>query len=109
MTTCGPAQRAPRTRPGERSSPARARFEIAPTHNIPQLEALAADERLIDALVPAAEMMPLMASVRDIRRGRDFPASPFRAQTDAKHVKAVTRQGGGPQSVRKPAAAKSAP
>ena len=75
-------------------------FEIARARTIPQLETLGADERLIDALVPAAEMMPWMpsvyveeASVRDIRNGRNFPASPFRAQTDAKYVKAVTRQG----------------
>ena len=59
-----------------------------------------AAQRLIDALVPAAEMMPAMASVyveeasvRDIRNGRNFPASPFRERTDAKYVKAVTRQG----------------
>jgi tRNA pseudouridine55 synthase len=75
-------------------------FEIAHARTLPQLEALAAEERLIDALVPASEMMPLMASVyveegsvRDIRNGRNFPASPFRAVTDAKYVKAVTRQG----------------
>jgi len=75
-------------------------FEIARARTIPQLEALAAGERLIDALVPAAEMLPAMpavyveeAAVRDIRNGRNFPASPFRAQTDSKYVKAVTRQG----------------
>ncbi len=75
-------------------------FEIAGARTIPQLETLAADERLIDALVPAAEMMPSMASVyveeasvRDIRNGRNFPASPFRERIDAKYVKAVTRQG----------------
>jgi tRNA pseudouridine55 synthase len=75
-------------------------FEIARARTLPQLEALAAEERLIDALAPASEMMPLMptvyveeGSVRDIRNGRNFPASPFRAVTDAKYVKAVTRQG----------------
>ena len=75
-------------------------FEIASARTIPQLAALAAEERLIDALVPAAEMLPWMprvyveeATVRDIRNGRNFPASPFRAQTDAKYVGAVTRQG----------------
>ena len=75
-------------------------FEIAGARTIPQLEALAADERLIDALVPASEMLPAMASVyveeasvRDIRNGRNFPASPFRDRIDAHYVKAVTRQG----------------
>jgi len=75
-------------------------FEISSARTIPQLEALGAEERLIDALVPASEMLPAMASVyveeasvRDIRNGRNFPASPFRAVTDAKYVKAVTRQG----------------
>ena len=75
-------------------------FEIARARTIPQLEALAADGRLIDALVAASEMLPAFpsvyveeAAVRDIRNGRNFPASPFRAQPGAKYVKAVTRQG----------------
>jgi tRNA pseudouridine55 synthase len=75
-------------------------FEIARARTIPQLESLAADERLIDALVPASEMLPAFpsvyveeATVQDIRHGRNFPASPFRAQTEARHVKAITRQG----------------
>jgi len=75
-------------------------FEIAQARTIPQLEALAADERLIDALVPAAEMLPGMAAVfvddltaSQIRNGRNFPASPFRSQPASRYVKAVARDG----------------
>ena len=63
-----------------------------------QLESLAAGERLIDALVPAAQMLPGMASVfvddlaaSHIRNGRNFPASPFRSEPASRYVKAVTR------------------
>jgi tRNA pseudouridine55 synthase len=75
-------------------------FQIGQARTLPQLERLAADERLIDALVPAAEMLPAFPSVfvedavvRDIRNGRNFPASPFRAQPESRHVKAITREG----------------
>jgi tRNA pseudouridine55 synthase len=75
-------------------------FEIDQARTIPQLESLAASERLFDALVPAAEMLPAFPSVYvdevlagQIRHGRNFPASPFRSQPAARHVKAVTRQG----------------
>jgi len=75
-------------------------FSLARARTIPQLEALQAEERLIDAFVPASEMLPQFpeiyvdeAAVRDIRNGRNFPASPFRANPESHHVKAVTRQG----------------
>jgi tRNA pseudouridine55 synthase len=75
-------------------------FEIDQARTIPQLESLAASERLLDALVPAAEMLPAFPSVYvdevlagQIRHGRNFPASPFRSQPLARYVKAVTRQG----------------
>ena len=75
-------------------------FEIAQARTIPQLEALAADERLIDVLVPAAQMLPGMAAVfvddltaSQIRNGRNFPASPFRSEPASRYVKAVTRDG----------------
>jgi len=75
-------------------------FDIAGARTLAELEALAAGERLMEALVPAAEMMPGMpsvyveeAGVRDIRNGRNFPASPFRAQPAAKYVKAIGREG----------------
>jgi len=75
-------------------------FEIAQARTIPQLEALAAEERLLDALVPAAQMLPFFpavlvddGTVAQIRNGRNFAASPFRAQPNARYVKAVTRTG----------------
>lgn len=73
-------------------------FEIARACTIPQLESLAAAERLVDALVPPVQMLPGMASVfvddltaSQIRNGRNFPASPFRSQPASRYVKAVTR------------------
>jgi tRNA pseudouridine55 synthase len=75
-------------------------FEIEQARTIEQLEALAADERMLDALVPAARMLPGFPNVFvdeltavQIRNGRNFPASPFRSQPASRYVKAVTRQG----------------
>ena len=75
-------------------------FELGQARTIPQLEQLAAAERLVDALVPAASLLPAMPSVyvddlttTHSRNGRNFPASPFRAQPAARHVKAITQQG----------------
>jgi tRNA pseudouridine55 synthase len=79
---------------------ASAEFEIAQARTIAQLESLAAEDRLVDAIVPAGKMLPGMPSVYVddamvalIRHGRNFPASPFRSDAAARHVKAVTRQG----------------
>jgi len=73
-------------------------FEISQARTIEQLEALAAEERLIDALVPPSAMLPAFPSVfvddvtaNHIRNGRNFPASPFRSQPASRYVKAVTR------------------
>jgi tRNA pseudouridine55 synthase len=75
-------------------------FEIAQARSIAQLESLAAADRLVEALVPAAQMLPGFPSVSvddptvtQIRNGRNFPASPFRSDAASRHVKAVTRQG----------------
>jgi tRNA pseudouridine55 synthase len=75
-------------------------FEIEQARTIAQLESLAADGRLVDAIVPAAKMLPNFPSVfvdeltaAQIRHGRNFPASPFRSQPASRHVKAVTREG----------------
>ena len=75
-------------------------FEIEQARSIAQLESLAAEDRLMDALVPAAKMLPGFPSVfvdeltaAQIRNGRNFPASPFRSQPASRHVKAVTREG----------------
>ena len=75
-------------------------FEIAQARTIAQLESLAAGGRLIEAVVPAAAMLPGFPTVfvddiavADIRQGRNFAASPFRSQPSAKYVKAVSNQG----------------
>ncbi len=75
-------------------------FEIATARTIAQLEALAAEERLADALVPASELLPALPTVlvddltvTQIRNGRNFPASPFRSEAASRRVKAVSREG----------------
>jgi tRNA pseudouridine55 synthase len=75
-------------------------FEIAQARTIEQLESLAASERLVDALVPTAAMLPQFPTIyvddmtaAQIRNGRNFQASPFRAQPAAKNVKAVSAAG----------------
>ncbi len=75
-------------------------FEIEQARTLEQLEGLAKEERLIDALVPPAKMLAAMPSVfvdeltvTQIRNGRNFPASPFRSQPASKYVKAIARQG----------------
>jgi tRNA pseudouridine55 synthase len=79
---------------------ASAEFEIGQARTLEQLQSLAADDRLVDAIVPAGKMLPGMASVyvddvtvAHIRQGRNFPASPFRSDPASRYVKAVTRQG----------------
>jgi tRNA pseudouridine55 synthase len=75
-------------------------FEIDQARTLEQLTALVADERLIDAVVPASKLLPGFPAVfvddltaSQIRNGRNFPGSPFRSQPLSKHVKAVTRAG----------------
>jgi tRNA pseudouridine55 synthase len=75
-------------------------FELDQARTIPQLESLAADERLVDALVPPAAMLPGFPAVfvddltaAQIRNGRNFPASPFRSQAASRQVKAITHHG----------------
>jgi tRNA pseudouridine55 synthase len=79
---------------------ASAEFEIGEARTLEQLQSLAAEDRLIDAIVPASKMLPRMASVyvddvtaAHIRHGRNFPASPFRPEAASRHVKALTREG----------------
>jgi tRNA pseudouridine55 synthase len=79
---------------------ASAEFEIDQARTLEQLQSLANDDRLVDAIVPAGKMLPGMASVyvddvtvAHIRHGRNFPASPFRPEPASRYVKAVTRQG----------------
>ncbi|HLK62739.1 MAG TPA: tRNA pseudouridine(55) synthase TruB [Bryobacteraceae bacterium] len=75
-------------------------FDVGQARTIAQLEEMSAEDRLAEALVPAAQMMPAFPNVfvdeltaTQIRHGRNFPASPFRLQPASRYVKAVTRQG----------------
>ncbi len=75
-------------------------FELDQARTLEQLESLASEDRLVDAIVPAGKLLPGIPSVfvdditvAQIRNGRDFPASPFRSQPASKYVKAVTRTG----------------
>jgi tRNA pseudouridine55 synthase len=75
-------------------------FGIAQARTIEQLESLAARERLIDALIRPASLLPAMPEiyvnepvVAQIRSGRNFPASPFRGAAATRYIKAVTYGG----------------
>jgi len=79
---------------------ASAEFTLEQTRTIAQLEQLAAEGRLADALIPAARMLPEFPSVfvepwaaGQIRQGRNFPVSPFRLQPGTRYVKAVSGEG----------------
>ena len=79
---------------------ASAEFDLTQARTLPQLESLAAEERLLDAFVPASALLPGFPSVfvddqviAAIRNGRNFPASAFRAQPASRHVKALSRLG----------------
>ena len=75
-------------------------FEAAQARGIEELERMSAEERLGEALIPAAKLLPEFPSVfvepgsiSHIRQGRNFPVSPFRVQAGTKYVKAVSREG----------------
>jgi tRNA pseudouridine55 synthase len=79
---------------------ASAEFKLEQAHTIPQLQELAAQDRLAEALIPAACMLPDFPSVYvepltagQIRQGRNFPVSPFRIREDTRYVKAVSGDG----------------
>jgi tRNA pseudouridine55 synthase len=74
-------------------------FDIASARTLEQLAALAADGRISEAVIPAAQLLPeFPCEIVDatttgfIRNGRDFRVSPFRAR-DARFVKAITTEG----------------
>ncbi len=77
-----------------------AEFEIAEARTLEQLQSLANDGRLVDAMVPASKMLPGIPAVyvddltmTHIRHGRNFPASPFRSEAASRYVKALSREG----------------
>lgn len=75
-------------------------FTIEQSRTIAQLEELANGERLIEAFIPAADLLPEIPSefvdfttAGFIRQGRDFRVSPFRVRPGSKYVKAVGQDG----------------
>ena len=75
-------------------------FSIEQARSMEELEKLAREGRLNEALIPASELLPEFPSVivddttaGRVRQGRDFPASPFRAGSSARYVKAVSTEG----------------
>jgi len=75
-------------------------FSESQAATISQLEELAHSDRLVEALIPAARMLPEMQSQYvdkltegQIRQGRDFRGSPFRPGEPARLVKAISEDG----------------
>jgi tRNA pseudouridine55 synthase len=75
-------------------------FKIEAAHTLEHLAALAAEDRLGEVLIPAAQLLPEFPSelvdaitAGQIRNGRDFRVSPFQARPGTRYVKAVTAQG----------------
>lgn len=75
-------------------------FTIEQARTLEQLEQLVAEDRLIEAILPAAELLPQFPSefvdtltATFIRQGRDFRVSPFGVQPGAKYVKAIGQHG----------------
>jgi len=75
-------------------------FTLEQARTIQQMEALAREGRLSEALIPAARLLPEFPSeyvdaltAGQIRQGRDFRVSPFRARPGTRYVKALTQDG----------------
>jgi len=75
-------------------------FTLEQARTIPQLQELAAEGRLAEALIPAAQMLPDFPIVYvepltagQIRQGRNFPVSPFRLRQGSRYIKAVSSDG----------------
>ncbi|HEX6897720.1 MAG TPA: tRNA pseudouridine(55) synthase TruB [Bryobacteraceae bacterium] len=69
-------------------------------HTLDELQELAAQGRLAEALIPAPEVLPQFPNMfvdaltaGQIRQGKDFRLSPFLAQSRAKYVKAIGPEG----------------
>jgi tRNA pseudouridine55 synthase len=79
---------------------ASADFTIDEAWNLSQLQDLAAQGRLTEALIPAAQLLPEFPSelvdpitAGQIRQGRDFRVSPFRVRQGTRYVKALSEEG----------------
>ena len=75
-------------------------FKIESARTLEQLAALGGEDRLGEALIPAAQLLPDFPSetvdtvtAGQIRNGRDFRVSPFQVRHGARFVKAVSSHG----------------
>jgi tRNA pseudouridine55 synthase len=75
-------------------------YSVEHARSLDQLNALAADHRLFEAVIPMAEMLPEIPSEHfdllietHIRQGREFRTSPFIVPPGAPFVKALSRSG----------------
>lgn len=75
-------------------------FHIRSAYTLEDLQRLADEGRLREALTPGAELLPdFPTEIVDtlttgfIRQGRDFRVNPFRITANARYVKAVTTEG----------------
>ena len=75
-------------------------FVIQSARTMDELMALAAEGRIKEALLPAAELLPGFPAERldqvtvgQIRQGREFRVSPFRVRPGSKYVKALSHDG----------------
>lgn len=77
-----------------------AHFDLERAWKIEELEELAREDRLYEAIIPAAELLPQFpAQIVDritaaqIRHGRDFRISPFLVQKPGRYIKAISEEG----------------
>jgi len=75
-------------------------FTADQAHTLDALRDLAEQGRLTEALIPAPQLLPHFPSATvdaltagQIRQGKDFRVSPFRAGSGAKYVKAISQDG----------------
>lgn len=75
-------------------------FTLAKAHTLDELQQLKTDGLLRQALLPMADLLPQFPAVhvddviaRQIRQGRDFSVSAFRANPHAEYVKAIGPDG----------------
>ncbi len=75
-------------------------FTLAQSRTLDQLQSLKNEGRLAEALLPMADLLPHFPragiddlTARQIRQGRDFSVSPFRANPNAEYVKAIDPSG----------------
>jgi tRNA pseudouridine55 synthase len=75
-------------------------FTLEQARTLGQLEEMAQENRIEEALIPMSQLLPQFPSetvdlltAGQIRQGRDFRVSPFRVRPATRYVKAVTQQG----------------